>query len=354
MDTEHFHRQILEHLGNAVLVFDNNLLLRYLNPAGEMLLAISTQKALGMNAETLFQAQSSRFSSHLEHIIATGAPRVERNVQLTTGGRTVTAHCTMTPVLEGEHVCSVIAQIEELEHYQQVYRDEQWLAQQNAVHQLVRGLAHEIKNPLGGLRGAAQLLRSELDDPELLEYTSVIISEADRLRSLIDRLLAPDHPPRKSELNIHEVLERVRQVLKAEYPRLDFRCDYDPSLPAMHGDTDQLIQAFLNIVRNAAQALGGKGEITLRTRIHRRVTIRQSHHRLVLRIDVLDKGPGIPAELLEQIFYPMVTGRADGTGLGLSIAQTLISRHGGLIECHSKPGHTCFSTYLPLENADVP
>jgi len=354
MDSEHFHQQILEHLGNAVLLFDCHKQLRYLNPAGEMLLAISAQKALGMEAEAILNARHGKFSTDLKDTITSGAPRVERNMSLVTGGHSITVHCTMTPMFEGEHVCSVIVQIEEVEHFQQLSRDERWLAQQNAVHQLLRGLAHEIKNPLGGLRGAAQLLSSELHDPELLEYTSVIIAEADRLRALIDRLLAPDQPPRKSKLNIHLVLERVRQVLEAEYPHLRFLCDYDPSLPPLYGDHDQLIQAFLNITRNAAQALEGNGEITLRTRIERRVTIRQRSYRLVLRIDVIDKGPGIPEELLEQIFYPMVTDRAEGTGLGLSIAQTLISRHSGMIECQSQPGQTCFTIYLPLESTDAP
>ncbi len=353
MNSEQFHQQILEHLSHAVLVFGRDKRLRYLNPAGEMMLAISAPKALGMEAAALMHG-NGKFAADLETTFATGAPRVERNLALPAGGRTVSVHCSLTPMLEGEHVCAVIVQIEEVEHYQHLSRDEQWLARQNAVHQLLRGLAHEIKNPLGGLRGAAQLLSSELHDPELLEYTSVIIAEADRLRALIDRLLAPDQPPRKSELNIHEVLERVRQVLEAEYPGLAFQCDYDPSLPPLHGDPDQLIQAFLNVARNAAQAMEGEGEITLRTRIQRRVTIHQRLHRLVLRIDIIDQGPGIPEKLLDQIFYPMITGRAEGTGLGLTIAQTLVSRHGGMIEHQSEPGQTCFSIYLPLEKNDAP
>ncbi|HEB78458.1 MAG TPA: PAS domain-containing sensor histidine kinase, partial [Methylothermaceae bacterium] len=338
----------------AILLFDSAKCLCYLNPAGEMLLAISAHKALGMKAETLLNSDRGKFITDLEATLATGAPRVERNLPLSIGERTVSVHCSLTPLLEGEQVRAVIVQIEELEHYQQLSRDEQWSAQQNAVHQLLRGLAHEIKNPLGGLRGAAQLLSSELHDPELLEYTSVIIAEADRLRALIDRLLAPDQPPRKSKLNIHEVLERVRQVLEAEYPRLGFQCDYDPSLPQLYGDLDQLIQAFLNVTRNAAQALEGEGEITLRTRIQRQVTIRQRLHKLVLRIDIIDPGPGIPEALQDQIFYPMITGRAEGTGLGLTFAQTLISRHHGMIEYRTRPGQTCFSVYLPLENDDAP
>lgn len=224
------------------------------------------------------------------------------------------------------------------------------MAQQNAARMLLRGLAHEIKNPLGGLRGAAQLLDQELPDDELREYTRIIIEESDRLQSLVDRMLAPNKPPHKSLINIHRVLERVRQLVQVEAPvGVKLNRDYDPSMPALYGDGDQLIQAILNIVRNAAQALGDKGKITIRTRIHRQVTIGLNRHPLVAKIDVVDDGPGIKAELLNQIFYPMVTGRAEGTGLGLSIAQSLISQHGGLVECESKPGETIFSIFLPLE-----
>ncbi|HEB77835.1 MAG TPA: PAS domain-containing sensor histidine kinase [Methylothermaceae bacterium] len=350
MNDERFHQRILEHLGNGVLLFDRNQRLRYLNPAGEMLLATSAHKALNQQAKDLFSSLGEKIATDLEHTIASCAPRVERHLPLKQGNRTMLVHCAMTPLLEGDAVEAVIMEIEPVENYYQLSRDAQLQAQQEAINQLLRGLAHEIKNPLGGLRGAAQLLASELPDTELKEYTNVIIHEADRLRTLIDRMVAPDQPLRLSQINIHQVLEHVRQLLLAEYPKLAIRCDYDPSLPPIHGDPDQLIQAFLNIARNAAQALEGEGSITLRSRIQRRVTIRQQLHRLVVRVDIIDQGPGIPPQLLEQIFYPMVTGRAEGTGLGLSIAQALISRHGGLIECRSKPGHTCFSAYLPLEN----
>lgn len=351
---ERFHQRILEHLGNGILLFDRNQQLRYLNPAGEMLLATSAHKALNQQAKDLFSSVGEKIATDLQQTISSGAPRVERHLLLHQGNRTMLVHCAMTPLLEGEKVEAVILEIEPVENYYQLSRDAQLQAQQEAINQLLRGLAHEIKNPLGGLRGAAQLLASELSDSELREYTAVIINEADRLRTLIDRMVAPDQPLRLSQINIHQVLEHVRQLLLAEYPKLAIHRDYDPSLPSIHGDPDQLIQAFLNISRNAAQALKGEGKITLRSRIQRRVTIRQHLHRLVLRIDIIDQGPGIPPQLLEQIFYPMVTGRADGTGLGLSIAQTLICRHGGLIECSSRPGHTCFSVYLPPENPDGP
>jgi two-component system nitrogen regulation sensor histidine kinase GlnL len=349
MDEERLPQRILEHLGNAVLLFDQSLRLRYLNPAGEMLLQISARQSLGLAAAELFGPQGGKLAEELAQTLASGTPRVERHLLLKLPTRLMPVHCAMTPLLQNEQAEAVVMEIEDVERYQQLSRDERWLTQQHLVHQLLRGLAHEIKNPLGGLRGAAQLLAAELQDPALTEYTDVIIAEADRLRALIDRLLVPDQLPQMAEINIHQVLERVRQILAAEYPNLIIRRDYDPSLPPIVGDLNQLIQAFLNIARNAAQALKGEGEITLRTRIQRRVTIRQHHHLQVIKVEVIDPGPGIPPELIDQIFYPMISGRPDGTGLGLSIAQALITRHGGMIECQSEPGRTCFSIYLPLE-----
>ncbi len=348
------YRQILESLGNAVLLFDRDQRLRYLNPAGEMLLDTSAAKALGQSAAILFGSLGERLARDLEATVAGAAPRVERHLPLHLGGRTQTVHCALTPVFEGETVTGVVAEIETVENYSHLSRDTQLQTQQAAVNQLLRGLAHEIKNPLGGLRGAAQLLAQELDSPRLREYTDVIIHEADRLGTLIDRLLAPHRPPRITRLNIHQVLERVRQILQAEYPQLQLHGDYDPSLPPLAGDFDQLIQVFLNIARNAAQAVAGKGEVTLRTRIEHRLTIRGRLHRLVLRVDIIDDGPGIPPALSDHIFYPMITGKADGTGLGLSIAQALVTRHGGVIEHRSRPGQTCFSVYLPLEDSREP
>jgi two-component system nitrogen regulation sensor histidine kinase GlnL len=220
----------------------------------------------------------------------------------------------------------------------------------------VRGLAHEIKNPLGGLRGAAQLLERELDHPEQREYTRIIIDEADRLTELVDRLLGPNTKPRIESVNIHRILEHVVNLVDAEMPgRLGFIRDYDPSLPDIQCDETQIIQAVLNIVRNAAQILDDERqritapEITLRTRVVRSFTIGTSLHRLVAQIDIIDNGPGVPADMLDSIFVPMISGRPQGTGLGLAITQSVISRHHGVIECTSRPGKTCFSVFLPLE-----
>ncbi len=216
---------------------------------------------------------------------------------------------------------------------------------------MVRGLAHEIKNPLGGLRGAAQLLQAELGSEELREYTQIIIQEADRLQELVNRMLGPNRRPSYAPINIHHVLERVRTLVLAETgERITIRRDYDPSIPELSGDSDQLIQAVLNIVRNAVRALGDTGTVTLRTRIQRQLTIGHGRHRLAAQIDIIDNGPGIPPEIAETLFLPMVTAGTGGMGLGLSIAQSLINQHQGLIECNSRDGETTFTIFLPLED----
>jgi two-component system, NtrC family, nitrogen regulation sensor histidine kinase GlnL len=229
-------------------------------------------------------------------------------------------------------------------------REEHFLDSAQANRELVRNLAHEIKNPLGGIRGAAQLLEYELQSPGLKEYTQVIIKEADRLQSLVDRLLAPHRQPRiVSDVNIHEVFERVRSVLLAEFSQdLKFVRDYDASLPEFRGDKEQLIQTFLNLARNAAQAMHGKGIITLRTRVTRQVTIAKIRYKLALDLHVIDNGPGIPEEIKERIFFPLVSGREGGSGLGLTLAQTFVHQHNGLINVESAPGQTDFRVLIPL------
>lgn len=234
-------------------------------------------------------------------------------------------------------------------------REDRLVTQSLANKALVRSLAHEIKNPLGGLRGAAQLLEMDLPDPALKEYTQVIIREADRLQALVDRLLAPHRsPPQLASVNIHEVCERVRALIVAEFPQgLRVVRDYDTSIPEFRGDREHLIQAVLNIAHNAAHALApqmaqGNACITLRTRVARQVTLGKQRHKLALELLVIDNGPGIPPDIAEQIFFPLVTGRAGGTGLGLTLAQTFVQQHHGLIECESVPGRTVFRVLLPL------
>jgi len=257
-------------------------------------------------------------------------------------------NCLATPTENA--AARLLIEFRPIDQQLKIAREQRQMDQQQANRELIRNLAHEIRNPLGGLRGSAQLLERELERPELREYTQVIIKEADRLQALMDRLLTPHRPPQIAPLNIHEVLERVRSLVLAEFPEgIRIERDYDASLPDFHGDKEQLIQAVLNIARNAAQALNGKGEIEFRTRAARQVTLAKQRYKLALELQVIDNGPGVPEELRERIFYPLVSGRDGGSGLGLTLSQTFVQQHRGTIECDSKPGRTCFTIMLPLE-----
>ena len=341
------YKGVIENLHATVLLFDAGLHLRYVNPAGEMLLAASAGRLLGLHAQQLLSSHS--LVSALEEAIDSGHPFTERELVLETApGQRVTVDVTATPLTEpGRN--ELLLEMNQVDRQLRITREEGLLAQTASTRVLVRGMAHEINNPLGGLRGAAQLLERELHNEELKEYTGIIISEADRLQNLVNRMLGPNALPKRQLVNIHEVLERVRQIVRAAAPTsVHIERDYDPSIPEIPADQDQLIQATLNLVRNAAQAVGDAGEIILRTRTLRQYTIGHTRHKLVIRVDVVDNGPGIPPDVKEAIFLPMVTGRPDGTGLGLPIAQSLINQHGGLIECESQPGHTVFTVLLPL------
>jgi len=258
-------------------------------------------------------------------------------------------------VAQTETPGEVVVELLPLEQQTRQEREERLLDQAQANKELIRNLAHEIKNPLGGIRGAAQLLQMELGSRELIEYTQVIIHEADRLQSLVDRLLAPHRRPHVvGDVNIHEVCERVRALTLAEFPRgLAVVRDYDTSIPEFRGDREQLIQAVLNIVHNAAQALSsriaaGDAEIVLRTRVGRQVTFGKQRYRLALELHVIDNGPGVPDAIKDRIFFPLVSGREGGSGLGLTLAQTFVQQHHGLIECESVPGRTDFKILIPL------
>ncbi len=341
--------RILEGLNTAVLVFDRSLRLTYLNPAGENLLAVSLRQASGHGVLDLLPGATT-LSERLRCAFEGNQPYTEHELHLhLTGGREITVDCVVTPIDQPDGT-EIVVELTQLDRHLRIAREENLLEQHQVARQMVRGLAHEIKNPLGGLRGAAQLLERELVDEDLKEYTRIIIGEADRLRGLVNRMLGPNQLPQMRTCNIHQIVEHVRNLVAAEeHAGLTLIRDYDPSIPDFRADPEQLIQALLNIVRNAAQALQGKGQIILRTRAQRKFTIGQKRHKLVVRVDVIDNGPGIPDDMLETIFYPMVTGHAEGTGLGLSIAQSLVNVHGGIIECSSRPGHTEFTILLPLE-----
>jgi len=345
--------KILDHLNESVLLFDKQLNLQYINAAGEELFSDSSRHLIGMSAQQLFKHSAPAFLQDIGLSYTSGEPLLDRGLIFDQIEKNITLNLSVTPLHSENLVTSVLVELNKVDRHLQISKEEQSIIQHNAARMLVRGLAHEIKNPLGGLRGAAQLLDGELSDPGLKEYTQIIIAESDRLQGLMDKMLGPNMRPNKTQLNIHEVLERIRQLVNAENSdRITIIRDFDPSIPPINADKNQLIQATLNIVRNAIQAFKLPGEIILRTRIQRQMTIRRKLYKLSVRIDIIDNGPGIAPELLEQIFYPMITGRAEGTGLGLSITQSLINLHNGMIECESEPGHTMFSILLPLENGN--
>ncbi len=258
-------------------------------------------------------------------------------------------------VAQTEKPGEIVIELLPLEQQAKQDREERLIDQAQANKELIRNLAHEIKNPLGGIRGAAQLLQMEIESRDLIEYTQVIIHEADRLQTLVDRLLAPHRRPHVvGDVNIHEVCERVRSLILAEFPRgLRVVRDYDTSIPEFRGDREQLIQAVLNIAHNAAQALAerigeGDAQIAFRSRIARQVTFGKQRYRLALELHVVDNGPGVPDSIKDRIFYPLVSGREGGSGLGLTLAQTFVQQHHGLIECDSVAGQTDFKILIPL------
>jgi len=337
----------LELLSTAVLMLDESLNVTYANPAAETLFAQGRNHLVGIAFERAApgnEAFAQRLALALENELGFN----DNDLLLEVEGYPVHVHCVITPIdTAGE--ARLILEFRELQQQMKIAREEKILEQQEANRELIRNLAHEIKNPLGGIRGAAQLLERELGDAELREFTQVIVKETDRLQSLMNRLLTPSRLPRVEKINIHEVTERVRTLLLAEFPGgLAVRRDYDTSLPDLEGDKEQLIQAILNVARNAAQAMGGRGEIRLATRIARQVTIARTRYRHAVAVSIEDNGPGVPAELADRIFYPLVSGREGGTGLGLSLAQSFVSQHHGLIEFESEPGRTRFTILLPV------
>ena len=345
--------EALDGLSLAVIGLDKQLQVDRMNPAAEVLFGVSAGYASG---EPLHSAlpMLSPIVGRVAHAMSEGEAFTERELRLQTpGGRSITVDIAATPVRTGADR-GMLLELMPRDRQLRISRDNHLWKQQQISREMIRGLAHEIKNPLGGLRGAAQLLARQMHDPKLIEFTDVIISEADRLQALVDRLLGPNRPPNVSELNIHEVVEHVRKLLTAQAGcKVQVARDYDPSLPNIKADAEQLIQALLNIGVNALEAVGERGNLLLRTRSQRQFTIGGKRHRHVVRVDVVDDGPGIAPNMLEKIFYPMVTTRPEGSGLGLAIAQNLIHTHAGLIECDSRPGATTFSIYLPVDGSDV-
>lgn len=343
-------KRVLEGMSTVVLLFDADLTLSYINPAGEMLFEQSSRHMLGLPFVEIIQQRDEISVNKWIDEIESGQSFTRHEVPLVVSfDKEISVNLTILPLTNSKDKTEYLLEIIPVERWLRITRDEQRVEQQEVTQEILRGLAHEIKNPLGGLRGAAQLLERELPSPDLKEYTQVIISEADRLQALVNRILGPAGLPKLKDINIHEVLERVRSLIKIEVnDGIKIHRDYDPSVPDVKADQDMLIQAFLNIARNACEALDGKGNITFKTRVVRKYTIGLQRHKLVACIEVIDDGPGIPVDIREKIFFPMVTGRAEGTGLGLAISQSLIQQHDGLIECQSEPGKTVFSVILPI------
>jgi two-component system nitrogen regulation sensor histidine kinase GlnL len=331
----------------AVVVLDEGLVVTYLNAAAENLFGVSAHRVIGRSVADLMHP-AGELVALCQRALASGLTFSLRELAARVGERQLVLDCRAAP-LEGER--ALLLELLDTERDRKLRREAALVSQQQLSRRIIRQLAHEVKNPLGGLRGAAQLLERQLPDPDQKAYTRVIIEEADRLAALVDGILRAGGAPRPEELNLHRITEHVAQLIEAEKPPgVELVRDYDPSLPPVTVDRNQMIQAFLNIARNAMQALGEHGRLIFRTRALSNVTLAGERHRLVLSAEVEDNGPGISEELRDTIFYPLVTGRATGTGLGLTIAQDLVSRNGGLIEFESQPGRTVFQLRLPVAN----
>ena len=344
------YRDILDQLVTAVAVVDAatdaSFRVTYLNQAGQALFGRSENRVVGLPLTRLLRDDHAT-NAVLNNVLATGQPFTKREVGLDTADGLVRVNYSIAPLSATE----LLLEFERLDRFIRIDRDERHVSAQGTMRKLARGLAHEVKNPLGGIRGAAQLLDRELAEGSLREYTSVIIAEADRLRNLVDRILGPNGRLDWAPVNVHHVIERVVKLLDAEAPsQIRFNRAYDPSLPEIQADFGKLVQATLNVLRNAALALADVAAptVTLRTRAVRQFTIGTVRHRLAANLEFEDNGPGIPPDIADNVFYPMISGRPGGSGLGLSITQTILAQHNGLVECESEPGRTVISFYLPI------
>jgi two-component system, NtrC family, nitrogen regulation sensor histidine kinase GlnL len=346
--------ELFDSLSTGIVVLDAQLCPIYANVSAQDFMAVSLRQARGRPFSELFYDPRQlldvlrRSLSNLE--TCTQHELVLKAVGSATHREPSLIDLIVTP-LEGQVTGTyLLLELTDATQRQRITRDTEILADMDASRLMVKQLAHEVKNPLGGLRGAAQLLAKELTNPALHEYTAVIIAEADRLVALVDSMAGGGGPPRKSILNIHELCEHVVKLIRAEAPAgVQIDRDYDPSLPDGQFDRNQIVQALLNVVRNAMQAVGQHGKLLVRTRVRSGVHIGKVRHRLVAVIEVEDNGPGVPPDLIKTLFLPLVTGRSNGSGLGLAVAQDLATRHGGIIEFTSQPGRTVFSLLLPLE-----
>ena len=348
---------LLDNLNTALVMVDDQLNIVYANHAGEALFETGTKQLYGHPLYDFFLPGAIK-QSRLKAAMRRGEDFTENEVRLVfKDNRFVMADLTVTN-LQVESRARLLFEVRQIDQQKRISRENLQNAQHYAARELVRGLAHEIKNPLGGIRGAAQLLEKELNSDELREFTQMIIEQSDRLRSLVDRLLGPNALPRLQWSNLHQALEKVRSLMRVDSDNpITIIRDYDPSIPDIHADQDMIQQAVLNIIRNSVQALTEAAtenpRIRLQTRIERQMTIQGKRHPLVAKITIADNGPGIPDEIKDTLFYPMVSSKKHGSGLGLSIAQTLINHHGGRIDVDSHAGYTEFALYLPIDRKEL-
>ncbi len=359
------YRLLVDNLTTAIMLVDSNLNVFYLNSACEALFDISLLRASGQPVLNLLHAPDDPFNTHeaLLNTLKTGQPYTRREAVISVNFKPIHVDYTASQLNSGKKYHPLLLiELNAIDRMLKISKEENFIQQHQVARQLIRGVAHEIKNPLAGIRGATQLLARSLNDPQYAEFTDIIIDEVDRLRNLADTMLGSRQLPSYELVNVHEPLERVRSlIVNQTKKKIKISRDYDLSLPEVLADRDQLIQVMLNISVNAVQAVTEnkeffvehQPELILRTRIQRLVTINGVLHRSAVRIDIEDNGPGVPEGILESVFYPLVTGRAKGTGLGLSIAQNIMHQHNGMIECQSVPGKTVFSLYLPWESNHV-
>ena len=350
----------IDLLSSAVILVDADLRVRRCNPAAENLFAVSQRACRDAPLATLFDAPGALARALQNALDNNWSYSAHDLVVKREGAGELHLECSVTPL--NNQLARLLLEFRLIDRQLQAAREEHAAVQQQANRELIRNLVHEIKNPLGGIRGSAQLLDAELakmaDAATLREYTGVVMHEVDRLQDLMQRLLSPHCGMRPGLISIHDIIEHVRRLILAEFPGLQLRRDYDPSLPDLTCDREQMIQALLNIVRNAAEAISGdpatatQGEIILRTRALRQATLAKRRRRLAIEVQVIDNGPGMDESIRERVFYPLVSGRPGGSGLGLALAQGFVQQHQGVIEFESQPGRTCFSLRLPLPDHD--
>jgi len=353
----HLHRSLLDNLNTAVLLLNENLVVEYLNPAFEALLKVSSARLRGSPAGALFRDTGNVLKT-LDASLATGRSHTRRHEYVGVyGAESAQVDYSVMPI-ELDSQKMLLMELQPIDRFLKINREEAILSVHDTSKTLIRGLAHEIKNPLGGIRGAAQLLDEEIAEQsvegETRELCQIIMTETDRLRNLVDRLLGPNQMPTVTQISIHEVTERVVALMQAELQgQIQIIRDYDPSIPPIQGDVEQLIQAVLNVARNAMQALidseQASPKIIFRTRVHHSFTIAGQCHKMICKLEIVDNGPGVSEDIKERIFFPMISGRKQGSGLGLTISQNAVNGHQGIIECDSRPGKTCFTIYLPIK-----